>query len=79
MFADARGTFLELGYPDLVVSLKEGRVLVCERRVDDRIVDRWLVHGEYNDEFKYLQEGERTVVRRATTCPAGKTVDISIE
>jgi len=40
-------------------------VLVCEREVAGRTVDRWLVHCEYNDEFKYLEEGERIVARRA--------------
>jgi hypothetical protein len=34
-------------------------------------VDRWLVHSEYNDEFKYLEEDERIIVRRATI-PADK-------
>ena len=36
-------------------------------------MDRWLVHNEYNDEFKYLEEGERIIVRRATiqTAPKG--------
>jgi len=48
------------------VALKEGRVLVCERQIDDRIVDRWLAHHEYID-FQQLEEGEHIIVRRATT------------
>jgi hypothetical protein len=68
-FGDHRG-YIELDYLDLVVALKEGRVLVCERQMDDRIVDRWLAHHEHIDakfDFQDLQEGERIVVRRATT------------
>jgi hypothetical protein len=66
MFGDARGNYVELDYLNLLTGLKEGRVLVCEREVEGRAVDRWLVHSEYNDEFKYLEEGERIIVRRAT-------------
>jgi hypothetical protein len=45
--------------------------------VEDRTVDRWLTHREYNDEFNYLQGGERIVVRRAVTLPAegNRTLD----
>ena len=71
MFADARSD-IELDYLDLLTGLKEGRVLVCEREVEGRTVDRWLVHNEYNDEFKYLEEGERIIVRRATIQTAPK-------
>ena len=66
MFADGRGNYVELDYLNLLTGLKEGRVLVCEREVAGRTVDRWLVHSEYNDEFKYLAEGERIIVRRPT-------------
>src|SRR6478736_126227 len=45
MFADARSD-IELDYLDLLTGLKEGRVLVCEREVEGRTVDRWLVHNE---------------------------------
>ena len=65
MFADARSC-IELDYFDLLIGLKEGRVLVCDREVEGQTVDRWLVHNEYNDEFKYLEDGERIIVRRAT-------------
>src|SRR5262245_3142527 len=58
MFTGARGHYIELDYLDLVVALKEGRVLVCERLVDGRVADRWLIHRDYNDEFKYVEEGE---------------------
>lgn len=64
MFVDARGNYVELDYLDLLMGLKEGRVLICERETHGQIVDRWLVHCEYNDQFKYLQEDERIIVRR---------------
>ena len=65
-FVDARGNYINLDYLNLLTGLKEGRVLVCEREMQGRTLDRWLVHSEYNDEFKYLEEGERIIVRRAT-------------
>lgn len=76
--ADVRGTYawhihdpilfgpIELDYLDLVVALKEGRVLVCERQLDGRIVDRWLAHHE-SIYVQQLEECERIIVRRATT------------
>lgn len=72
MFADGRGNNVELDYLNLLVDLKEGRILVCELEVGGRTVDRWLVHSEYNDEFKHLEEGEQIIVRRATTRPADR-------
>ena len=65
VFVGARGHYVELDYLDLIVGLKEGRVLVCELEFESRTVDRWLTHSEYNDEFKQLEDGERIVVRRA--------------
>ena len=68
-FGDDRG-YIELDYLDLVVALKQGRVLICERQMDGRIVDRWLTHREYilaEFDFQDLQEGERIVLRRAPT------------
>ena len=62
MFA-GRGPCTELDYLDLVVALKDGRILICEQRVDGQTVDRWLIHKEYNDEFRFLEEGEEIVVR----------------
>ena len=70
MFADARGNYVELDYINLLAGLKEGRVLVCERVMEGRTVDRWLVHSEYNDELKYIEEGEQIIVHRAPIQPA---------
>ena len=69
VFADAHGNCIELDYLDLLTGLKEGRVLICEREVKGRTADIWLVHSEYNDELKYLAEGERIIVSRATVQP----------
>jgi hypothetical protein len=72
IFVGARGHYVELDYLDLIVGLKEGRVLVCELEVQGRTVDRWLAHSEYNDEFKHLEDGGRIVVRRAERDAADK-------
>jgi hypothetical protein len=65
VFADARGNCIELDYINLLTGLKEGRVLICEQEVWGRTVDRWLIHSEYNDKLKYLQERERIIIHRA--------------
>ena len=72
MFAGGHGNHVELDYLNILTGLKDGRVLICEHEVKGRTVDRWLVHSEYNDEFKYLQEGERIIVRRAIISVTGK-------
>lgn len=59
-------------YLDVVVGLKEGRLLVRERFVHGRVVDRRLIH---RDEFECIEEGEQIVVRRATTNAAGHGQD----
>jgi hypothetical protein len=69
VFVGGRGYFIELDYLDLLTGLKEGRVLICEREVKGRAADIWLVHSEFNDELKYLAEGERIIVSRATVQP----------
>jgi len=70
MFADGHGNCIELSNLDLAAALKEGRVLICEQEMQGWIVDRWLIHSECNDEFKYLLEGERIIARRAMIHPA---------
>jgi hypothetical protein len=72
-FMDTHGYRIRLDYLDLLTGLAEGRVLVCERQVEDQTVDRWLVHNEYNNEFDCLQADERIIVRRATTQAAEAT------
>ena len=65
-FADS-GRYIEMDYLDMVSGLKNGLVLVCERWRGANLLERWLIHCEYNDEFKYMEEGEEIRVRRAVT------------
>jgi len=64
IFADCRGYFAELSYLDVISGLKEGIILICERWIDDRLLDRWLIHRDFNNEFKYMDEREEVRVRR---------------
>jgi len=50
-------------------------VLVCEREVEGRTVDLWLIHSEYNDECTYLHKGERIIIRRAAIRERGRDLD----
>jgi hypothetical protein len=63
-FAGPEG-YVEMEYFDLPRALSEGKVLVCERHQHGELVDRWLVHHEVNDEFKYLERGEELRIWRA--------------
>ena len=54
-----------MSYPDIIVGLSDGTLLVAEQYLGGRLVDRWLIHKAYNDEFKYIEEGEHIIVRRA--------------
>ena len=64
-FSDAHGNYIEMSYLDVLAGLGDGTILVCER-VDLGIVkDRWLIHRDYNDEYKYMEIGEKRVVYRA--------------
>jgi len=64
MFADGRGYYTEMDYLDVVSGLKDGRILICELWMDGRLIDRWLIHRDFNDEFKYMDEKEEVRVRR---------------
>jgi hypothetical protein len=73
LFADPRGHCVELDSLNLLSGLKQRKVLVCEQQIAGRITDRWLIHSEYNDEFRYIQPGERIVVRPAAFAQVGTT------
>jgi hypothetical protein len=64
-FADPRGLYVELDYLGVISALVDGTVLICERHAGGNLTDRWLIHRDYNDEFDYMETGERFVVRRA--------------
>lgn len=66
-FSGAHGYYAEVDYRDLPAALNEGRVLICELESNGRTTDRWLVHRDFNDELKHLEDGERIIVRRAQT------------
>jgi hypothetical protein len=72
-FVDPRGIYVELDYLGVITGLADGEVLICERHVKSHLVDRWLIHRDYNDFFDYMEQDETIVVRRATT----KTVNVS--
>lgn len=67
MFTDGCGNYVELNYLDIVAGLKDGQILVCEQWQRGAVIDRWLIHRDYNDEFKYMEEGEELRVRRPTS------------
>jgi hypothetical protein len=63
MFSDRHGFYVELSYLDLVSGLADGTVLVCEQWLHGELADRWLVHRDFVDEFRYLQNGEEIRIR----------------
>ncbi len=62
-FVDSRGYYTDVSYLDLITGIVEGKVLVCERWQKESLKDRYFIHSEYNDEFKYMQPGEKFVVK----------------
>jgi hypothetical protein len=72
--SDRHGFYIELSYLDLVSGLADGTVLVCELRVRGALADRWLVHADFVDEFRHLQDGDeiriRPVWKQGSTAPA---------
>ena len=67
IFVDGRGNYVETDYLDVIAGLADGRILVCELSKSGVIADRWLIHRDYNDEFKHMELGERISVWRPTT------------
>lgn len=63
-FLDEGGNYIELDYLELVSGLSDGRILICERHMNGRLSDRWLIHRDHNDEFKHMELNESIVVRR---------------
>jgi hypothetical protein len=72
-FVDPRGHYIELDTLNLLNGLRDGTVLVCERHVDGKLADRWLIHSGYNDEFRYLDPDVSIIVRRANAKAAFQT------
>jgi hypothetical protein len=69
IFSNAQGMFTELSYLDIISGLDDGQILVCERLLQTKVMDRWLIHRDYNDinnEFKYMAAGEELKVIRVS-------------
>jgi hypothetical protein len=65
VFVGHEGSYVEMNCIDAIQGLMDGKVLICDSLVDGTLVDRWLVHCVYNDEFKHLQPNEELRIRRA--------------
>ena len=68
-FNDPRGHFIDVDVLGLLTGLKDGNVLICERYLHGRLIDRHLIHSDVNDEFRDMLEGEQLVIRRAHVAP----------
>jgi hypothetical protein len=66
-FVDGRGNYVETDYLDVITGLVDGRILVCELSRLGVVADRWLIHRDYNDEFKHMEFGEKIAVWRPAT------------
>ena len=64
-FNDPRGHYTELDYLALLEGLASGAVLVCTRLTAGAVDDRWLIHSEFNDEFRLLEPKDQLMVQRA--------------
>ena len=64
-FADNRGYHTEMEYPDVIRGILDGTILICERFLNGTLVDRWLMHSAYADEFRWMEPSEEIRVKRA--------------
>jgi hypothetical protein len=65
IFSGQEGRYVDVQPYELLPLLAEGRVLVKEEWQDGQIVDRSLIHADYNDELKYIDSGEELRIYRA--------------
>ncbi len=63
---------IEVDYLDIVSGLQDRTILICELWRNGALSDRWLVHRDFIDEFRHLEDGEEIRIRPATAGP--KTV-----
>ena len=70
-FCNAQGYYITLDILNVLTGLMSGEVLISEQYAEGVLVDRQLIHRDYNDEFQYLRPGERLVMRRAETMADG--------
>lgn len=64
MFADHRGYYREMNYFDVVAGIPGGEILIAELWRNNQLDDRWLVHKDFVDEFRFLDKGEEIRIRR---------------
>lgn len=65
MFVGREGRYIELDSLNLISGLADGSVLICELWKESSLNDRWLIHRDFNDEYKYMEVGEEIRVWRA--------------
>jgi hypothetical protein len=70
-WSDASGTYIQLEYLDVMSCIAQKKVLIWERWEHGRLSDRWLVHRDYVDVFRYLQEGDEIRIRPAEVTAIG--------
>lgn len=71
-FSDSRGYYTDVSYLDMVTDISLGKILVCELWESGKLKDRYLIHCEYNDEFRYMQSNEKIVVRSFAISEVGE-------
>ncbi len=62
-FCDGRGYYLDVNYIDIITEIINGTILVCENWMNDKLEDRYLIHNELNDEFKYMRPTEKIIIK----------------
>jgi hypothetical protein len=65
-WSNATGAYIQLEYLDIVSGIAQKTILICERWEHGCLSDRWLVHRDYVDEFRHLQDGDEIRIRPAT-------------
>lgn len=63
IFSDRHGYYVETTYLDVLTGLADGTALLCELWRPEGLADRWIVHKDYVDEFRYMQDGDEIRVR----------------
>ncbi|MBV1872531.1 MAG: hypothetical protein KUG83_08295 [Gammaproteobacteria bacterium] len=64
MFSGPEGRYIEMPYVDIISEIRKGKVLVCELHNSGILKDRFLVHKDLVDEFKYMEPGDEIRVRQ---------------
>lgn len=64
MFSDKKGYHIEMDALNIIQGLKTGSVLICEEFINNKLQDRYLVHNEFIDEFRFMDPGEEKRIKR---------------